>query len=310
MTDRIPPPAMSPLPSLAASNANTYSDLNGLAALKSNPRSPQALHAIAEQVDALFLQMMLKSMREAGAEIGDSQSNELGMYQDLFDKQISLTMSERGGLGLGAMMARQFAAQAQGDAPAEAQGAQAPAAQAPLPAIRPSPATAPAGTIGQNAAQFIGRILPTVRAAAAALGLNPVGMLAQAALETGWGRRMARTPSGAPSLNLFGVKADDRWTGARATAATLEYSAGVATPRSAVFRAYDSVEDSVHDFAKLLQDSPRYRGVIAAGKDLRAYFAGIAKSGYATDPGYAEKLNEIANSGTFQSALRVAGVVL
>ncbi len=249
MTDRIPPPAMSPLPSLAASNANTYSDLNGLAALKSNPRSPQALHAIAEQVDALFLQMMLKSMREAGAEIGDSQSNELGMYQDLFDKQISLTMSERGGLGLGAMMARQLATQGRRQAQARSRRA-----QAPLSAIRPSPMTAPDDSIGRSAAAFIGSILPTVRTAAAALGLNPVGMLAQAALETGWGRRMARTASGAPSLNLFGVKADEQWTGARATAATIEYSGGVATPRNAVFRAYDSVEDSVKDFAKLLQD--------------------------------------------------------
>ena len=294
MTDRIP--------SLAASNANTYSDLNGLAALKSDPHSPQALHAIAEQVDALFLQMMLKSMREAGAEIGDSQSNELGMYQDLFDKQISLTMSERGGLGLGAMMARQLATQA----PA----AQAQSAQAPPSAIRPSPMTAPDDSIGRSAAAFIGSILPTVRTAAAALGLNPVGMLAQAALETGWGRRMARTASGAPSLNLFGVKADEQWAGARATAATIEYSGGVATPRNAVFRAYDSVEDSVKDFAKLLQISPRYRGVLAAGKDLQAYIAGVAKSGYATDPNYANKLNEIANSGTFRSALRVAGASL
>ena len=121
---------------------------------------------------------------------------------------------------------------------------------------------------------------------------------------------MARTASGAPSLNLFGVKADEQWAGARATAATIEYSGGVATPRNAVFRAYDSVEDSVKDFAKLLQISPRYRGVLAAGKDLQAYIAGVAKSGYATDPNYANKLNEIVNSGTFRSALRVAGASL
>ena len=308
MADRIPNLTLTTPPlSLAASDASTYSDLNGLAALKSDPHSPQALHLVAEQVDALFLQMMLKSMREASAEIGDSASNELGMYQDLFDKQISLTMSERGGLGVGAMMARQLAGQAPGSTPAQPQSAPPP------PAVSPgasAPRIAPAATIGQNAAEFIGRILPTIRSAAAALGLNPVGMLAQAALETGWGRRMARTTSGAPSLNLFGIKADDQWSGARATAATLEFAGGVATPRRAAFRAYDSVEDSVRDFAKLLQDSPRYRGVIAAGKDLQGYIAGIAKSAYATDPDYANKLNEIVASGTFRSALRVAGALL
>ena len=136
--------------------------------------------------------MMLKSMREASAEIGDSQSNELGMYQDLFDKQISLTMSERGGLGLGAMMARQLERRRRA-----AQRQEAPSAQAPPSAIRPSPMTAPDDSIGRSAAAFIGSILPTVRSAAAALGLNPVGMLAQAALETGWvgawrARRAAR----------------------------------------------------------------------------------------------------------------------
>ena len=79
---------------LTTASANTYTDNNGLAALKANSGSPQALHAVAQQVDALFLQMMLKSMRDASAEVGEPDSNELGMYQDMFDKQIALTMSQ------------------------------------------------------------------------------------------------------------------------------------------------------------------------------------------------------------------------
>src|ERR1700676_1850184 len=98
--------------SASTSNANTYTDPNGLAALKKDPSSPQAIKAVAQQVDALFMQMMLKSMRDASAAVGESDSNEMGMYQDMFDKQIALTMSQHQDLGLGALLTRQLAAQA------------------------------------------------------------------------------------------------------------------------------------------------------------------------------------------------------
>src|SRR5882757_8544804 len=97
-------------PSAAMANANTYSDPNGLAALKKDPNSPAALQAVARQVDALFLQMMLKSMRDANAAAGGGDSNEMGMYQDMFDKQIALTMSQHQDLGLGSLLTRQIAA--------------------------------------------------------------------------------------------------------------------------------------------------------------------------------------------------------
>ena len=324
--------------SMASQNANTYSDLNGLASLKNNPKSPQAIHGVAEQIDALFLQMMLKSMRQASAEVGEHQSNELGMYQDLFDKQIALSISARGGLGIGAMIARQLEAQAGGGAPAAAiaeagpappAGAGAKAGAYPLPATAtagrgyapalpfnpaasgtaaPAPGTAgpaPATTLA-TAAAFVSRVLPAIRNAAQALGVNPTGLLAQAVLETGWGRRMARTANGAPSMNLFGIKADAGWDGERAGAPTVEFAGGVASMRNAAFRAYGSIEESVDDFAKLLKDSPRYRQAIAAGQNIQAYIEGIAKSGYATDPGYANKLNGILQSGVFRAALHAA----
>src|SRR5450432_711988 len=97
---------------IPTANANTYTDARGLAALKKDPNSPQALRAIAQQVDALFLQMMLKSMRDASAASGEADSNEMGMYQDMFDKQIALTMSKHQDLGLGSMLTRQIAAAA------------------------------------------------------------------------------------------------------------------------------------------------------------------------------------------------------
>jgi flagellar protein FlgJ len=104
-------------------------------------------------------------------------------------------------------------------------------------------------------------------------------------------------------LNLFGIKADDSWGGARATANTVEYAGGVAMQRQAAFRAYGSVEESVNDFANLLKNSPRYARAVAAGPDAQAYVDSIGRSGYATDPEYANKLNDILHGGTLRAAL-------
>jgi flagellar protein FlgJ len=291
----------------ASAQANTYTDLNGLAALKNAPASPATIKAVSEQVEALFLQMMLKSMRDASEAAGEPASNETGMYQDMFDKQVALTLSKRQDLGIARLFERQLGGGKSPSAPA------APAA-APLREAKPAPQAASpdsqgraAPTTGANlserAAEFVQQVLPTIRQAAAALGVNPIGMLAQAALETGWGQRMPRTAAGNSSLNLFGVKAGSEWSGARAVADTVEISGGVAKQSRTAFRAYGSVQESVGDFARLLANSPRYREAIGAGGDARAYVQNIARAGYATDPDYANKLNEVLDSGTLRSAL-------
>jgi flagellar protein FlgJ len=162
----------------------------------------------------------------------------------------------------------------------------------------------------ETASQFVSEVMPTITRAAKGLGVSPLGMLAQAALETGWGTRMARTAEGAPSLNMFGIKADDNWEGARAGANTVEFSAGVATQRHTAFRAYGSIEESVSDFANLLKGSARYRQTVAAGGNAQAYVDSIGRSGYATDPDYAHKLNEILNGGTLRMALNAGSAKL
>jgi peptidoglycan hydrolase FlgJ len=297
------------MPATATTSADTYTDLSGLAALKKDTSSPQTLRAVAQQVDALFLQMMLKSMRDASADQGDPASNEMGMYQDMFDKQIALSLSQHGGLGLGTLLTRQLSSgAAPASTPASPASAPAPARPAPTSAYTGTAARpAPSATTLESASEFVSEVLPTIRRAADALGVNPLGMLAQAALETGWGKRMARTAEGAPSLNMFGIKADDSWDGARATASTLEFSGGVATQRHTAFRAYGSIEESVSDFARLLGSSPRYKDAVAAGGDPQAYVQSIGKSGYATDPEYANKLNDILNGSTLRMALNVSG---
>jgi len=285
--------ALSPLPA-DMSAANTYTDVNGLEALKVDPTSDKSIKAVAQQVEAMFLQMMLKSMRDASMST-ELDSNEMSMYQDMFDKQIALTMSEHQDLGIAALLKRQTGAKS--GAPAVKGGLGGPTASTP-PAAAPSPA------------EFVSQVLPAIQKAADDLGVDPRGLLAQAALETGWGSRMPRTADGSPSHNMFGIKAGDEWSGARASAETVEFANGVATPRRTAFRAYASVADSVNDFAQLLKNSPRYRDVIAAGGDTQGYVESIGKSGYATDPQYADKLNKILNSGALKAALMPSSVKL
>jgi peptidoglycan hydrolase FlgJ len=289
----LPPISSAMLPavgdaSIDTSGASTYTDINSLAALKRDPNSPQAISAVAEQVEALFLQMMLKSMRDASA-AEETDSNEMGMYQDMFDKQVALSISQHADLGIGRLLKRQLAGKS---APGPVNlGSGQPAAGLPTAAIAHSPA------------EFVNRMMPSIQRAARALGVDPKAMLAQAALETGWGQRMPRAADGTPSHNMFGIKAGGEWTGARATADTMEVVNGVATPRRTTFRAYGSIEESVNDFANLLKSSPRYRNVIAAGGSAAGYIDSMGSSGYATDPEYGNKLNQILHSDPLQAAL-------
>ena len=285
-------PALGDAP-IDTSGATTYTDINGLAALKRDPNSPEALNAVAQQVEALFLQMMLKSMRDAAA-AEETDSNEMGMYQDMFDKQVALSISQHADLGIGRLLKRQLAGRSAPASVKLSSGESLPAVPA---------AAAPIAAIAHSPAEFVNRVMPAIQRAASALGVDPKGMLAQAALETGWGQRLPRAADGSASHNLFGIKAGDEWTGARASADSMEVINGVATPRRTTFRAYASVEESINDFSNLLRNSPRYKDVVASGGNAGAYIAAMGNSGYATDPDYSNKLNRILGSDTLQSAL-------
>jgi peptidoglycan hydrolase FlgJ len=295
----LPSPGGAPIDTTAVT---TYTDVKGLAGLKRDPNSPEAISAVAQQVEALFLQMMLKSMRDATA-AEQTDSNEMGMYQDMFDKQVALSISQHADLGIGRLLKRQLAGKTAPAAPKLTPGVPTASISGPAAGATVGAATAATATVGQTPAQFVQRMLPPIRRAASVLGLDPMAILAQSALETGWGQRMPRNADGSPSHNMFGIKAGDEWTGARATADTMEVANGVATPRRTAFRSYGSIEDSVNDFASLLKSSPRYRDVIAAGGNAGAYIASMGKSGYATDPEYTNKLNQILQGDTLQAAL-------
>jgi peptidoglycan hydrolase FlgJ len=298
-------PVSGSMPSLGdttpdVSAASTYTDVTGLEALKRDPNSPQAINAVAQQVEALFLQMMLKSMRDASA-ADATDSNEMGMYQDMFDKQVALSISQHADLGIGRLLKRQLEGRAVGANALKLGSGETTAVP---------PSSPPTAAIAHTPAEFVNRTMPAIRRAASALGVDPSAMLAQAALETGWGQRMPRTADGSLSNNMFGIKAGDEWTGPKATADTMEVVNGVAVQRRTSFRAYGSIEESVNDFASLLKTSPRYRDVIATGANAAGYVESMGKSGYATDPDYGNKLNQILRSDTLQSAVsaRVAAL--
>src|SRR6202790_4582925 len=223
------PPTTSTLPALGGapidtSAASTYTDVKGLAALKRDPNSPEAISAVAKQVEALFLKMMLKNMRDATS-AEETNSNEMGMYQDMFDKQVALSISQHADLGISRLLKRQLAGRTAPGAVKLTSGAPtASAIASPAP-----PTTAAAAPLAQTPAEFVQRVLPPIRRAASTLGVDPMGMLAQAALETGWGQRMPRNADGSLSHNMFGIKAGDEWAGARASADTMEVANGVAT---------------------------------------------------------------------------------
>ncbi len=186
----------------------------------------------------------------------------------------------------------------------------------PLPASAATPATRPItthATVTEPATRpdspedFVARIWPEAERAARELGVPARSLVAQAALETGWGRHLPRASDGRTSYNLFGIKTGGGWHGRSGTHATQEFVNGAFTATRADFRAYDSPADSFRDYVNLLKTSPRYADALASGSDGARFAHALQKAGYATDPRYAEKLEAIANGPTLTRALARIG---
>uniref|UniRef100_UPI0027381FDC flagellar assembly peptidoglycan hydrolase FlgJ n=1 Tax=Stenotrophomonas sp. YIM B06876 TaxID=3060211 RepID=UPI0027381FDC len=168
-------------------------------------------------------------------------------------------------------------------------------------------ASAAAEKLGTHTPEgFVASIWPHAERAARELGVNPRALVAQAALETGWGRKPIRRDDGGSAHNLFGIKANG-WKGERATTGTHEYVDGVRRNETASFRAYASAADSFSDYVHLLKNSPRYQSALKAGGDVRSFAQGLQKAGYATDPSYAAKIAAIAAGPTIDRAVTAIG---
>jgi len=168
-------------------------------------------------------------------------------------------------------------------------------------------ANAAADQLGTHTPEgFVASIWPHAERAARELGVNPRALVAQAALETGWGRRNIKRANGGSSHNLFGIKANG-WKGESATAATHEYVNGQRRNETASFRAYGSPAESFGDYVRMLKNSPRYQAALKAGTDVRGFAQGLQRAGYATDPGYAAKIAAIAAGPTIDRAVAAIG---
>ena len=326
----------------AASPTQLAMSPNTLAALRRDARrlEPGVLHQVARQFEALFLREVLSNVR-AGALAQDVLgSDQLDTYQEMFDAQLADSMARGGGLGLARLLEKQLSGKASAAAPAvtpQVAAAVAPV-EAPAPAIAvvraaaaveiqphstraempgiaakasTASATGSAGTADtasefapKSAEEFVRQLLPHARWAADQLGIAPAAIVAQAALESAWGRRMPRHADGQPSFNLFGIKAGSQWTGARANVPTVEFVDGIAVRGKALFRAYDSVAEGVRDYVKFVKGGERYRAALQAGSDAYGYATALARAGYATDPGYAAKFHAVLDSPLLQGLVQ------
>ena len=277
------------------STSSLATDSQGLNALRASAsRDPKAaIKEAAKQFESLFMQELMKSMRKATQSSGLFDNAGTQMGTDMLDDQMAMKMSGLPG-GLSAVIARQLERQTVGTA-AAVPGS--PTAVVPAAAAgAPQPAVRNAGSASERQVGFVQQHSGAARAAEAQTGIPASFMVAQAAHESGWGRRDIRNADGSSSFNLFGIKAGGNWKGPVAEVTTTEYVAGVARKVIAKFRAYTSPDESFRDYAKLMKDSPRYAGVVAASSTAEGFAQGLQRAGYATDPAYADKLTRVINT--------------
>ncbi len=275
--------------------ASAYGDFAGLEKLKAGARSqdPAALRQVAQQFESLFARMMLKSMRKAIGTDPIFGSDQAQMYQSMFDDQLSMDLTRGRGLGLADMLMRQLRG-SQGAAASSATATRGGTAGVlPANASTTTAASTPTASTAERA-QFVSRIWPQAQQAAQQLGVHPLSVVAQAALESNWGKSVPHSAGGTSSNNLFGIKASGDWTGAAVSTDTEEYESGSATNVKAAFRAYDTPQASLRDYVALLSSNPRYRGALNSGADVTAFANALHRGGYATDPDYVAKLTSVA----------------
>lgn len=312
------------VPNRAAFDVQSAQDLR--TQFQKDPK--QGLKAAAQQFETLFLQMVLKSMRDATPQDGLLQSDQSRFYTGLLDQQMAHNMATSGsGVGFAKLIEQQLGRnmvspemEADLSAPAKAAGENLPLAASdgrhlqyrqvlgnlPTSASSQDVVQPPVNSAVQQAPatsnEFVNRVWPHAVEASRSTGIPPQFLVAHSALESGWGRGEIRKSDGSNSYNLFGIKAGKNWTGATVDAATTEYVDGQAQKVVERFRAYGSYEESFRDYAALLRNSPRYSGVIGS-QDGTEFARRLQQAGYATDPMYADKLSRIINGPTLRQAL-------
>ena len=252
----------------------------------SDPKA--AIKMAAKQFEALFMQQLMKSMREATMSSGMLDNAGTQMGTEMLDTQFANQMTGLKG-GLSDVIMRQLERQMNGSA--------APALAVPAAAAAGAAASSePADKLSRTQSDFVRAHTQAARAAETETGIPATFMVAQAAHESGWGKHQIRNADGSSAFNLFGIKAGAGWKGATTSITTTEVIDGQARKVVAKFRAYPSCEASFKDYAQLMKDNPRYASVVAAGNNADGFAQGLQRAGYATDPAYADKLTRVINT--------------
>lgn len=278
----------------AAYDSRSLNDLKREAAADPKGKARQ----VAKQVEGMFVQMMLKSMRDALPKGGIFSNDATRMYTSMYDQQIAQEIGKHG-LGMADIIVRQMQPaqepdETAGTVPMKLDNSfiyrNLPASQLEqvvrkaLPHLPVSPVSMPA-----DSSDFIAQLSQPAKIASQQSGIPHHLILAQAALESGWGQRQILTRDGKPSYNIFGIKAGTDWKGATTDIMTTEYEGGVAKKVCATFRVYGSYLEALSDYVRLLSNNPRYAAVANAASPEQGARA-LQAAGYATDPKYAQKL--------------------
>jgi flagellar protein FlgJ len=277
--------------SISANDTSSLAlDTQGLDKLRLQAKeSPdKALKGAAQQFEQVFLNMMLKSMREASPQDGMFDNEQTKMFTGMLDQQLAQSMSSGHGVGLADVMVRQLSHSSMGAGVVP----QTDAAGKPAAVKNAIPSA-----YNENFQQdFVQKLMPHAEQASRETGIPAHQMVGQAALESGWGKREIKMPDGSNSHNLFGIKAGPSWNGKVAEVMTTEYHNGVANKQVEKFRAYGSYAEAFKDYAGMLSSNPRYADVMKQADSAQGFAHALQKAGYATDPNYGDKLSKVIKS--------------
>jgi len=326
---------------------DVYTDLNSLQSINAIGREDkgEALRKVAEQFESMFVKMMMKSMRDANKVFQEDSimhSPQEDFYQQMYDDQLSVSLTGKQGMGLADVIYRQLN-QEYGDPEGRKEVQWQPLddrrknfshaidfnqIEKKNTQLKPKKEqtgfeidasfvnkaekdTAPAKQVDKlqtfaSPEAFIETLYPAAQKVAKEMGVSPQAIVSQAALETGWGKFVIHGENSQGeqenSFNFFGIKADSRWSGEKVSVTTHEYRDGQRVTEKADFRSYPSIEAGLKDYADFLQ-AQRYDKAMAAGTDIEQYAKELQQAGYATDPKYAQKITRIANSELMQQTL-------
>lgn len=283
-----------------------YTDLAGLNRIKQIGDRDQsaAIKELAKQFESIFLNLMLKTMRETNdvfAEGNWFNSSEMEFHQQMFDNQLALNLSQSGGVGLADAFYKQMLIQFDIDQAQQSESStdiqklettftHKTPFQESL-SVGPTP-----DQLAANQQSFVKHLMPMARQVAPQLGVAPEVLVAQSALETGWGRHVVQDKQGQSSFNLFNIKADHGWQGEKVSVPTIEFRDGIAEREVGNFRSYQNFAESFSDYAQFIANEPRYQKAVAAADNPKDYIQALQDAGYATDPLYAKKVIHLLNS--------------